>query len=46
MGLYYDRKRKYLHSISKDRKYRVLNLRKGELVAGTNKSILLLDIED
>lgn len=34
MGLYYDRKRKYLHSISKDHKYRILNLRKGELVAG------------
>ncbi|CAD8088886.1 unnamed protein product [Paramecium sonneborni] len=32
MGLYYDTKRKYLHSVSKDRKYRILNLRKGILV--------------
>lgn len=29
MGLYYDNKRKYLHSISKDRKYRILNMSKG-----------------
>lgn len=40
MGLYYDRKRKYLHSISKDHKYRILNLRKGELVAGIKNIII------
>ncbi|CAD8077014.1 unnamed protein product [Paramecium primaurelia] len=33
MGLYYDRRNKYIHSISKDHKYKVFNLRMKELVA-------------
>ncbi|CAD8083004.1 unnamed protein product [Paramecium sonneborni] len=33
MGLYYDRRNKYLHSISKDHKYKVFNLRLKELIA-------------
>ncbi|CAD8170894.1 unnamed protein product [Paramecium octaurelia] len=33
MGLYYDRRNKYMHSISKDRRYKVFNLRMKELVA-------------
>ncbi|CAD8180472.1 unnamed protein product [Paramecium pentaurelia] len=32
MGLYYDRRNKYIHSISKDHKYKVFNLRMKELI--------------
>ena len=37
MGLYYDKRNRYIHSISKDKRYKVLNARLKELVAGDIK---------
>ena len=46
MGLYFDYKRQLLHSVAKDRRYRVVDLKTSALRAGNVKNInVKLDFE-
>jgi hypothetical protein len=42
MGVYYDQKRSLIHSVSKDKKYRLLDLNKQALIADYEPGIFEL----